>query len=255
MPRTRSLSIFGLIAFALTSYLIGQQPATPNSILTTAATGMGGTNLQAISLTGTAESSTGSNDDTGSFTGSCNTAGSSQLSLQLSGGTLTENRQTTNGSPSGNWVDSNGTQHAMVQHNLYSSSSWFCPVIALSQLVTSTNLNIQFIGEVQKDGATLQHFTSTAVQAGTGAPYTLAAHLSQVDIYLNPQTQMPVLFDFTIHPDNDAGTDIPVEIQFGNYTKVEGVWIPYTIQKYVNSTLVLTLQVQSASIGSATSTN
>ena len=65
MPRTRSLSIFGLIAFALTSYLIGQQPATPNSILTTAATGMGGTNLQAISLTGTAESSTGSNDDTG----------------------------------------------------------------------------------------------------------------------------------------------------------------------------------------------
>ena len=255
MPRARSLSIYGLLSFAITSWLIGQQPAVPISILTPVLTSMGGANSQVISLTGTAESGTESNTDTGSFTGSCSTAGTSQLNLQLAGGSLTENRQNTNGTPSGHWVDSSGAQHAMVQHNLYTSSSWFCPVIALSQLVSSTNLNIQFIGEEQKDDAMLEHFTSTAVQPGTGAPYTLAAHLSQVDIFLNPQTQMPVFFDFTIHPDNDAGTDIPVEIRFTNYTKVEGVWIPFTIQKYINSTLVLTLQVQSAVVGSATSTN
>ena len=255
MPRALRLSILASLFFAAANCLIAQQPATPTSVLSGALTVMGGANVQAISLTGTAESSTGSSSDTGSFTGSCNTAGSSQLSLQLSGGSLTENRQTTNGAPNGSWVDSAGTQHAMVQHNLYTSSSWFCPVIALTQLVSSSAPNIQFIGEEQKNGAALDHFTTTTAQANTGAPYTLATHLSQVDIYLNPQTQMPVVFDFTIHPDSDAGTDIPIEIQFSNYTQANGVWIPFTVQKYINSTLVLTLQVQSASIGSATSKN
>jgi hypothetical protein len=255
MPRTRSLSILALISFFSISCLVGQQSATPTSVLASALSGMGGATIQAISLTGTAESYAGSSNDTGTFIGSCSTSGSSQLSLQMSGGSLTESRQATNGVPSGNWVDSSGNQHAMVQHNLYTSSSWFCPVIALSQLVSSSNLNIQFIGEEQKNGATLEHFTSTQLQTNTGAAYTLATHLSQMDIYLNPQTQMPVVFDFTIHPDSDAGTDIPVEIQFSNYTKVNGVWIPFTVQKYINSALVLTLQVQSASIGSATSNN
>jgi len=128
MPRTRSLSILALISFFSISCLVGQQSATPTSVLASALSGMGGATIQAISLTGTAESYAGSSNDTGTFIGSCSTSGSSQLSLQMSGGSLTESRQATNGVPSGNWVDSSGTQHAMVQHNLYTSSSWFCPV-------------------------------------------------------------------------------------------------------------------------------
>jgi hypothetical protein len=49
-----------------------------------------------------------------------------------------------------------------------------------------------------------------------------------------------------MHPDDNAGVDIPVEIRFSNYTEAEGYWIPFTIEKYINSTLALKLQVSSA---------
>lgn len=246
--KSYAIVLISIGAMAVPTFAMAQQPATPISILAGALAGMGGTNIQAVTLTGSAESTAGSSDDTGSFTGNCSTGGSSQLSLQLSSGSFTENRQTTNGIPSGNWVDSSGVQHPMAQHNLLSPASWFCPVVALSQIVSATKLNYQFIGNELKNGATLAHFTINNVATGTSLPAQLVTHISQVDIYLNPQTSMPAVFDFTVHPDINAGTDIPVEIAFSNYTQVNGVWIPFTVERYVNSTLTLELKIQTVSV-------
>jgi len=134
----------------------------------------------------------------------------------------------------------------MAQHNLFTTGSWFCPVIALSQVVSASKLDIQFIGNEEKNGAALAHFTVQSFPLGTGPQFALLTHLSQVDIYLDPQSLRPTVLDFNIHPDNDAGTDIPVEITFSNYTQVNGVWFPFTVERYVNSTLTLSLQVLSA---------
>jgi hypothetical protein len=226
---------------------MGQQPTTPRSLLAGAQAVMGGKNVQALTLTGNAEFIAGSTDDTGSFTGNCKISGSSQLSLQLSNGSRTEIRQTTNGTSSGTWADHSGVQHAIVPHNLYAPSAWFCPVVELSQIVSAGNLNIQFVGNEVKDGATLAHFTVTSVPPGTGPEFALFTHLSQVDIFLDPQTFRPAAFDFNVHPDTNALIDIPVEIRFSDYKQVNGVWTPFTVERYVNSTLALKLQVESAS--------
>ena len=223
-------------------------PPTPISYLQSSVAAMvGQSTIQNVTLSGTAQSTAGSSNETGSFTANGNTNGSSHLSLQLTNDSHTDNIQTTNGIPSGNWVDSNSVQHSMAQHNLLTPASWFCPVVALSQIVSATNLNVQFIGVEQKNGTSLAHFTITAMSQGTGPQLALATHLSQVDIYLNPQTLMPVVFDFTAHPDTDAGTDIPIEVTFSNYTQVNGLWIPFTVERYVNTTLSLELQIQSVS--------
>ena len=71
-------------------------------------------------------------------------------------------------------------------------------------------------------------------------------HVSQVDVYLDPQTSRPLVFDFTTHPDNNSSVDIAIEIQFSNYTQVNGIWLPFTVQRYINSSLALNLQIQSA---------
>ena len=254
MPRTWKVSILVILSIASAPCLIGQQPATPNSLLVGALSVLGGTNVQGVSLSGTSESIAGSTDDTGSFTGNCTTGGSSQLNLQLSGSSRTETRQITNGIPGGSWIDGTGNKHAIVPHNLYSPSAWFCPLAALSQIVSAGNANIQFIGNEEKNGATLAHFTVTSIPPGTGPSIALLTHLSQIDIFLDPQTSRPAVLDFNVHPDNDAGTDLPVEIRFTNYTAVNGVWIPFTIQRYLNSSLALTLQVQSATTSLGTST-
>src|SRR5438477_1260431 len=140
MPRACRLSILAFLSFISAQLLIGQQPATPHSLLAGALALQGGASVRGVSFSGTAESIAGSTSDSGSFIGNCTTGGSSQLSLQFSGGSRTETREITNGIPSGNWQDSNGVQHAMAPHNLYSPSSWFCPLVMLSQVVSASNL-------------------------------------------------------------------------------------------------------------------
>jgi hypothetical protein len=109
-----------------------------------------------------------------------------------------------------------------------------------------------------KNGSNALHFSvSTPNGGGSSQPQQsqLMTHLSQIDIFLDPQTFMPVAFDFNIHPDNNANLDIPVEVQFSNYAQSGGVWVPNTVQEFINSSLALTLQVQSASSLSARGNN
>ncbi len=233
-------------AMSVWSSAKAQQPTTPVSELTGALIGMGGASIQTVTLSGNAETIAGSSNDSGTFTGNCAINGSSQLSVQLSSSSRTENRLVTNNFPSGNWTDSSGVQHAMVLHNLYTPASWFCPVVELYQIASSSSVNVEFIGNEPKNGMTLAHFTVTSIPSVNSPLPALTTHLAQVDLYLNPQTMLPMVLDFNIHPDNNALTDIPTEITFSNYSQVSGVWIPFSIERYVNSTLTLSLQVQSA---------
>jgi hypothetical protein len=236
---------------------IAQQPVpTAASLLQEALTAMVGKSaIQGVTLNGTAEAIAGSTDETGSFTASCVVNGSSQLELQLSSASRTESRQTANGIPTGTWMDSQGQQHAMAGHNLFTPESWFCPDIALARLVQNSSLAIQFLGNESKTGALAAHFSITAPASDSSAPNVLVAHLTNTDLFVDPATLRPVALDFNIHPDNNALIDIPVEIRFSNYTNVNGVWIPFMVEKYVNSTLALSLQVESASTAGSGSTN
>jgi hypothetical protein len=77
--------------------------------------------------------------------------------------------------------------------------------------------------------------------------------LTLTDFFLDSTTFLPATVDFNIHPDNDMLFDIPVEIQFTNYTVVSGSKIPFHVQKFVNNTLTLDLQIQSATLNSGLS--
>jgi len=72
--------------------------------------------------------------------------------------------------------------------------------------------------------------------------------LTQVDLYLDPTTSLPVSYVFNSHPDNNAGLDIPTEIRYSDYKNVGGVQIPFHVQKFINNTLTLDLQFQNASL-------
>jgi hypothetical protein len=228
------------------SCLMAQQPPTPQSLLTSVVAGMGALNVQATTLSGTAEFVAGATDDTGSFTASCAINGSGQLQLRLGSGSRTESRQTVNGTPTGTWTDSKGQQRAMAVHNLFTTESWFCPQIALSSIIQNNGLSIQFVGDELKNGASVVHFTVSSPAADATPQSAFLSRLTTTEVYLDSHTLRPTAFDFNVHPDLDAKIDIPVEIRFSNYASANGVWIPYKIEKYVNSSLTLTLQVQTA---------
>jgi hypothetical protein len=72
--------------------------------------------------------------------------------------------------------------------------------------------------------------------------------LSSVDFYLDATTLLPVATVFNAHPDDDAGTNIPIEIDFGNYQNINGVNVPLHIQRYVQGTLMVELSISTVSL-------
>ena len=234
MPRINSL------ASSSTAY-------NPCGFLQAALASLGATGIQSTTLSGNSESITGAAAESGPFTAQCAVNGSSQLQFEGPSGARTEIRQTSNGIPSGSWVDSQSVTHAMAWHNVLTPATWFCPHIVLSSLLQSTNLNLQLVGQGTKNGEPVIHITVTAIVSGSALPSDLTAHLTQTELYLDSTTYRPVAFDFNIHPDDNAALDMPVEIQFSNYSNASGVWIPYSVEKLVNSAVSLNLQVESAS--------
>jgi hypothetical protein len=248
-------ALIGAITVSIAAKAQQPPPPTAVSYLQQSLAAMTGQSaIQGLTLNGTAELIAGSMDETGSFNASCALTGSSQLQLQLSAASRTENRQISNGTAAGSWVDSQGEKHAMAGHNLLTPESWFCPNITLGRILQSS-LTVQFAGNETKNGVSVAHFTIASPATDNSEPSQLIAHLTTTDLFLDPTTLRPVALDFNIHPDSNALIDIPVEIQFSNYTSVNGLWIPFTVEKYVNSTLALKLQVGSASTAAAGSAN
>ena len=76
-----------------------------------------------------------------------------------------------------------------------------------------------------------------------------------MDFYLDPNSLLPVALDFNQHPDDNALIDLPVEIRFSGYQTMSGVAVPEQVQKYLNNTLILDLQLSNATFNSGLSTS
>ena len=74
--------------------------------------------------------------------------------------------------------------------------------------------------------------------------------MSTTDFYLDSVTFLPVAIAFKVHPDKDMNTDIPMEIGFANYQPVNGIQVPFHIQRMLNGGVVLDLSVNSAVMNS-----
>ena len=71
---------------------------------------------------------------------------------------------------------------------------------------------------------------------------------STADLGLDPKTRLPAVLSYTTRPDNGAAIPIAVEIHYTNYQAINGVQIPFTIERYVNGSLQLEIAVTSAQI-------
>src|SRR5437763_14348289 len=119
-------------------------------------------------------------------------------------------------------------------HNCLTDAVWFFP--PLSSLAGSTNLVFFYIGLENHNGTNVQHIQSYVYQSSQvwgGGP--TQQQLSTMDFYLDATTLLPTAIVFNVHPDNDASTNLSVEVDFSNYQTISGLTIPMHTQKYVQS--------------------
>jgi hypothetical protein len=229
------------------------QPQTPSAtqssqLVQQALTALtGGHSITDVTLTASAHRIAGSDDETGTATFKAVAAGASSMSLSLSSGPRTEILNSASTPPTGSWSGPDAVVHPVAFHNLLTGPSWFFPAFALASSSSGSGATLTYIGHETHNGQAVEHLSVTqSLPTAVQASFPLYSHITQVDFFLDSTTFLPVALDFNIHPDNNELLDIPVEICFTTYTTVSGAQIPFHIQRFINNSLTLDLQIQTA---------
>lgn len=212
---------------------------------------VGSTSLGDVTLIGDVTWSAG-DPDTGTITLKALGTGESRMDLALSGGTRSEIRNSSTGSCEGKWVAEDGTTGPLASQNTATDPVWFFP--AFSSLAQGGNVVLAYVGEEARNGQTVQHLRS--YRAGGAQPTSVmpaAEQLSIVDFYLDATTGLPVATQFNEHPDNNAATNIAVEVDFSNYQSVNGVLVPMHIQRMRNGSPLIDITVTEVELNSGLS--
>jgi hypothetical protein len=253
-PRFVLLALFALIAH----FALAQQTATTSTqgaavLKQSLAALAGNTTITDVTLAGTARRIAGSDDETGTVTGKALAAGATRMDLNLSSGLRNEIMNIST-SPVGSWSGSDGVAHPIADHNLLLvDPAWFFPLFPISRGLAA-GYAATYIGQETHNGKSVQHIAiaeASSVQTPAGTPSL--SHLSQMDFFLDAATLLPAAATFNIHPDNDSGRDFPIEVQFSDYHNVNGVQIPFHVQKFLNNGLILDLEFSSAAINTGLS--
>lgn len=254
--------VIGACLFVLSLSLVAFA-RSPLSVVTTAASATQAVQLlhqalaalspnvatQDTTLTGSVHYVAGSTDEIGTATLKALASGASSVQLDLPSGTQTEIRNLTGTLPTGKWTDFAGVSHNLVLHNLFNEPAWFSPVAAITRVLATPQLVPSFISADPTSAQSVNHISILRTPDDSSAAEVARAHLSRLDLYLDPTTSLPQSLSFDIHPDNDAGLDIPILVQFSDYRSVNGSMIPFHIQRYIDNTaLVLDIQLSSATI-------
>lgn len=241
--------VLGTVTLLLFSSLHAYSQSSQGTalLMQTAAALNGAMGVQDITLSANAQWTSGSDQMSGPAVLKAKGTFESRFDLQFSNWTRSEIRgQTSDGLPAGALINSDGVLTGMPLHNCETPAVWLSPsLLTIEALQPSTALI--YVGTEVRNGISVDHITMSQV-SGTlneDSAATLST-LSRADLYLDASSHLPVEFVFNTHPDADLSTDINVDVLFGEYQAVQGILVPFHIQRVIQGNLNLDLTVTSA---------
>jgi hypothetical protein len=250
----KALSFFAVLLICFPNLQASPQVSTPVSsndiqaisLLTQSAAKLkGNAALSDVTLSGTARRIVGSDDDAGTVTLKALSTASARLDFTFASGATREVRNNLTTGPVGSWCGSDGALHPLAYHNVLTDPSWFFPVFAVNRVLNGNQNAIVYMGRETRNGEVVEH---VSVSQSSSVP--LLVHLSHVDYFLDSSTLLPSTIAFNTHADGNALLDIPVEISLSDYRTVDGVQVPFHIQKFLNGSLFLDIQLSSVTFNS-----
>ena len=132
---------------------------------------------------------------------------------------------------------------------------WFLPEISLQTTMMPMGVGVADVGAGSVGRVavgTYRHLQSQLVLADLPDDLmSQARQESTTDIGLDPKSLLPAVLLYKVHPDHGSqAVIIPIEVHFSNYQKVDGIEIPFLIQRFVNGSLQLEIKVDTAQITS-----
>lgn len=215
------------------------------AIATQSYAALGGALATDATLNGTVTWIVGSDDRTGTVTFYAKGNSESRADLTFGGETQSEARTTSNGFPSGQWKTSSGTITPASQANCWVDAAWFFPALSSLAQTANTSFIFSYIGQEQHNGLAALHLQVKQLIPGDTASLSMS-RLSLMDWYIDPTTFLPSAIAFNLHADLDSATDVPAEIRFADYRVVNGVEVPFHIQKMLNGSLLMDVVLTNA---------
>jgi len=203
-----------------------------------------------VNLTATAEWTVGSLHESGTAQLQANADGSNNVQLALGKASRTEVQTKTDSSRACTWTDGAGKSHDVLGPNCLIAIPWFSPsLFGQPSAVLPPLLGTTDDGAITKNGSTFHQVSYLLKLTGEDATITnQMVSQSTVKVFYDPQTFLPASLEYFVHPDNNDLQNIPVKVAFSNYQSVSGVMLPYHIERFVNRTLQLKLDVSNATI-------
>lgn len=209
---------------------------------------LGGKSIRSVKLSGMAEWTAGSLQESGNAELDAYADGSSSLQLSLDKASRTETATKTDSDKSCQRTDAAGTTTNVMGPNCLVSLPWFAPILftqsasELPALLTSSD-----DGLVTKDGASLHQISYRLALEGSDSTSTKRLQdASTVKVFFDPQTFLPSSLEYAIHPDNNDLKSLEVKVLFSDYRQVSGVMLPFHIERYVLRSLQLKLDISNA---------
>jgi hypothetical protein len=253
IPFFLGITLLALPAPAAFAQVNASQEASAGTVLAQSSAAFSGNQVvQRVQISGDAAWYAGSLEDSGTIILTATANGSSQMQLSLAAsGQKTETQTGSGTSANCQWAGNDGVAHNVDMGNCWRPVLWFLPSFSLQPSLLPSNLGITDLGAgtVGSGANVYRHLQSQLV--ASDLPATLATHItkrSTAHIGLNPSTLLPAVLTYSVHPDNGASIAIAIEVHYSDYRAVNGVLIPFLIQRYVNGSLQLEIHVTSAEI-------
>ena len=213
----------------------------------------GGASVGDITIAGSGTWTSGSNVQNVTVTLMAKGSNESRTDIRLSDGQQSDIRNNSNGSAQGEWLDSSGNPTYYAPHNCWTDPSWFSPILSSLNMSDPTVI-LSYIGVESYQGTSVYHLRSYKNPSGLSPRMTSFVNsVSAVDFYLDFSSLLPRYIAFSAHPDDDAGTNIPVVVTLSNFTSVNGILVPFRIQKSWNGNQLGDFTVSSVSFNSGLS--
>jgi hypothetical protein len=250
--RYLSFVVFASVSFLLLPTAVGQSTqSAASAVLTQAISAFsGGQQINNVQITGNVQWYTGDAQDSGNATLTAAATGASTMQLGLANaGSWTESQSDFGVHTDCQWAANDGIAHDRDYLNCLRPVVWFLPLISLQSSSIPTSVGVADLGAEQVGPSTYEHLQCQAfLQPIPADLLSQSVTASTTDIWLDPATLMPAILQYHMHPDGGELSDILMEIRYADYRNVNGALIPFSVQRLVNGSLVLEIQVISAQV-------